>query len=234
MGRHLSSRRRSSPSARLVPWLSPRCVSRFKVLLVQVREITHHLTVLSTTKGPSCTRCRNNTTRCSQVMSLDCLLFEGRVCFGRNLFPAGKVRFRTSHHVSRTTRQESTPRRAFSLTSRQVGGASFLIGPMISRESDRGVLRPCLFSRMPVLARSFTGFAFFYSRESRLVRGSKQGGGFRSTPVSAGIVFNPQSSARDLSAPYSDSCGSTLISPVSRVDAHNFLRVFARPRRERR
>lgn len=133
--------------------------SRF---LVQVREITHHLTVLSTTKGPSCSFCRNNTTRCSQVMSLDCLLFEGRVCFGRNLFPAGKVRFRTSHHVSRTTHEESTPRRAFSLTSRQVGGASFLIGPMIfPRESDRGVLRPCLFSRMPVLARSFTGFAFF-------------------------------------------------------------------------
>jgi hypothetical protein len=78
------------------------------------------------------------------------------------------------------------------------------------------------------------GVCFFYSRESRLVRGSKQGGGFRSTPVSAGIVFNPQSSARDLSAPYSDSCGSTLISPVSRVDAHNFLRVCARPRRERR
>jgi hypothetical protein len=163
VGRHLSSRRHSSPSARLVPWLSPLRVSRFKVLLVQVREITHHLTVLSTTKGPSCSFCRNNTTRCSQVMSLDCLLFEGRVCFGRNLFPAGKVRFRTSHHVSRTTHEESTPRRAVSLTSRQVGGASFLIGPMIlPRESDRGVLRPCLFSRMPVLARSSTGFAFLF------------------------------------------------------------------------
>ena len=149
-------------------------------------------------------------------------------------FPGRQGAFPHKSHVPRTTHEESTPRRAVSLTSRQVGGASFLIGPMIlPRESDRGVLRPCLFSRMPVLARSFTGFAFLFPvNPAWFGRPSRAGDSDRHP--SRRVSCSTPSPVHATCLHHIRIRVDTLISPASRVDAHILLRVFARARRERR